>query len=263
MTSGRRRGGLEPSRWGASAILSGMTDTTDPIAQRPVVLASSSPRRRVLLGQLGVRFTVRISDLDETLSAPVDAATFVTSLARQKAERVAWEGQGGDVLAARPSGAIVLGADTVVSLDGEILGKPIDADAATAMLRRLRGRDHDVYTAIALIDTRAGTSETRLVRTTVHVRDFTDAALNTYVATGEPLDKAGGYGIQRGTRELIAGFTGCYTNVIGFPVCEVAALLIGAGLALPGQPPYCRLPDGGACPHELGMAAAGDPAIAP
>lgn len=261
MTSGRRPGGPEASRWGASAILSGMTDTTDPIAQRPVVLASSSPRRRVLLGQLGVRFTVRISDLDETLSAPVDAATFVASLARQKAERVAWEGQGGDVPQPDTSRTVVLGADTVVSLDGEILGKPADAAAAAAMLRRLRGRDHDVYTAVALVDTATGTSETRLVRTTVHVRDFTDAALDAYVATGEPLDKAGGYGIQRGTRELMAGFTGCYTNVVGFPVCEVAALLIGAGLALPGEPPYCRLPDGRPCPHAVTMteaAGAGD-----
>ena len=223
------------------------------------MLASSSPRRRVLLGSLGVRFTVRISDLDETMTAPATAAEYVESLARQKAEIVAWE-TAPDTEAGAPTegeeprtGVLVLGADTIVSLDGEILGKPADAAAATTMLGRLRGRDHDVLTAVALVDTASGKTESRVVTTVVHMHDFDDEALQAYIATGEPFDKAGGYGIQRGTRQLVAGFTGCYTNVVGFPLCEVASLLIGAGVSFESEPPFCRLPDGQPCPHEVAM----------
>ncbi len=224
-----------------------------------IVLASSSPRRRVLLGTLGVRFTVRISDLDEAMTAPTAAAEYVESLARQKAEIVAWEAapvpeSDGPTAGDEPRpGALVLGADTVVSLDGEILGKPADADAATTMLMRLRGRDHEVLTAVALVDTAARTIESRVVTTVVHMHGFDDEALQAYIATGEPFDKAGGYGIQRGTRQLVAGFTGCYTNVVGFPLCEVASLLIAAGVSLDTGPPFCHLPDGLRCPHEIGM----------
>ncbi len=230
--------------------------------QRPVVLASSSPRRRVLLGALGVRFTVRISDLDEAMTAPSAAAGYVESLARQKAEIVAWEAAsvaepgrafGPESTVSLP-GTLVLGADTVVSLEGEVLGKPSNAEGAATMLRRLRGRDHEVLTAVALVDTMTGTTDSRVVTTVVHMHDFDDATLQTYIATGEPFDKAGGYGIQRGTRQLVAGFSGCYTNVVGFPLCEVAKLLISAGVSLDGQPPFCRLPDGEPCPHEIDMS---------
>ncbi len=236
-----------------------MTEPTDVSIQRPLVLASSSPRRRVLLGRLGVPFTVRISDLDEAMTAPVAAAAYVESLARQKAEIVAWEaapedGSGKESDADRgPPNPLVVGADTVVSLDGEILGKPADTDAATSMLKRLRDRDHEVLTAVALVDTATRTTVSRVVTTVVHMHPFSDEALAAYVATGEPLDKAGGYGIQRGTREIVAGFTGCYTNVVGFPLCEVAALLEDAGLVLPASPPYCHLPNGEPCPHEIAM----------
>ena len=230
----------------------------DPVVhqhQPAIVLASSSPRRRVLLSQLGVQFTVRITDFDETMTAPAAPETYVESLARQKAGIVAWESSSdateGEAVRAR---SLVLGSDTVVSVDGEILGKPASEAEATAMLTRLRGRDHEVLTAVALIDTGDGSTRSRVVTTTVHMRDFDDAALTAYVASGEPMDKAGGYGIQRGTRQLIAGFTGCYTNVVGFPLCEVATLLLEAGVEIPGLPPYCRLPDGQPCPHEQAMA---------
>lgn len=229
----------------------------EPIPTPPqpaIVLASSSPRRRVLLGQLGVQFTVRITDLDETMTAPAEPAAHVESLATQKAGVVAWESlPAASADDAARSRSLVLGSDTVVSFDGEILGKPADEAEAITMLTRLRGRDHDVLTAVALIDTRDGSTRSRVVTTTVHMRDFDDAVLRAYVATGEPMDKAGGYGIQRGTRDLIAGFTGCYTSVVGFPLCEVATLLLEAGAEVPGFPPYCRLPDGQPCPHEQAM----------
>ena len=238
-----------------------MTDQPIAGSERTLVLASSSPRRRVLLGNLGVRFTVRISDLDETLTAPATPGAYVESLARQKAGLVAWEaGAGEDAEPARP-GALVLGADTAVTIDGDILGKPADADAAAAMLARLRGRDHDVLTAIALVETASGAVESRVVTTTVHMRDFDEATMAAYIETGEPFDKAGGYGIQRGTRGLIAGFTGCYTNVVGLPLCEVAALLLGAGVALGAEPPYCFLPDGRPCPHALALGLGSDGTI--
>ena len=244
------REGSSKAPWSGMVRYPVRMPTPATIPGRPVVLASSSPRRRALLGNLGLRFTVRISDLDETMTAPATPADYVTSLARQKAEIVAWEALPGTIAVARDSAPVVLGADTIVVLDGEILGKPRDADDAIVMLRRLRGRDHEVMTAIALVDTADRGVETRLVRTTVHMADFDDDALTAYVATGEPLDKAGGYGIQRGTAHLIRGFTGCYTSVVGFPVCQVSRLLLGAGVSLPPDPPYCRLPDGAPCPNE-------------
>lgn len=187
------------------------------------------------------------------MTAPTEAAVYVESLSRQKAEIVAWEPAeqaetADDPIAARRS--LVIGADTVVSLDGEVLGKPANADAAEEMLRRLRDREHQVLTAVALVDTASRTTVSRVVTTVVHMHPFDNATLAAYIASGEPFDKAGGYGIQRGTRQIVAGFSGCYTNVVGFPLCEVAALLEDAGLTLPGNPPYCQLPDGQPCPHE-------------
>ena len=239
-----------------------MADLAAPRPERSVVLASSSPRRRVLLGGLGVRFTVRISDLDETMTAPATPLDYVTSLARQKADLVAWESVPGPESDPTRPGPVVIGADTIVTIDGDILGKPVDEAAAVTMLARLRGRDHQVLTAVALVDTVSGTTESRVVTTTVHMHDFDDETMAAYIATGEPFDKAGGYGIQRGTRKLIAGFTGCYTNVVGFPLCEVAALLMEAGVALGKEPPYCLLPDGRTCPHERALGLDRDrPAI--
>lgn len=235
--------------------LSDFLSTTEP--QRPLVLASSSPRRRMLLTNLGLRFTIRISDLDEAMTAPDEPVSFVTSLARQKAEIVAWETlpETDDDSSANdpPTSPLVLAADTIVAVDGEILGKPGDNDAARAMLLRLRDRAHEVLTAVALVDTATRQGDVHVVRTGVMMRPFSDGELREYIETGEPLDKAGGYGIQRGTRKLIAGFDGCFTNVVGLPVCEVVAMLRARGVAIPTSPPYCRLPDGTVCPREVRM----------
>ena len=232
--------------------------------QRPLVLASSSPRRRMLLTNLGLRFTIRISDLDEAMTAPDEPVGFVTSLARQKAEIVAWEtlpetndNPSNSSVDDRQQSPLVLAADTIVALDGEILGKPVDNDAARAMLLRLRDRAHEVLTAVALVDTAARQGDVHVVRTGVTMRPFSDGDLQEYIDTGEPLDKAGGYGIQRGTRKLIAGFDGCFTNVVGLPVCEVVAMLTARGIAIPTSSPYCRLPDGTVCPREVRLVRDG------
>jgi septum formation protein len=143
----------------------------------------------------------------------------------------------------------VIGADTAVILDSEILGKPADPDDATQMLTRLRGRSHDVLTGVATVDRNRNRLQRSVVRTVVTMRDYTDAEIADYIATGEPFDKAGGYGIQGKASQLIAGFQGCYTNVVGLPLCEVSAHLAALGVAVRAAPSVCRLPSGEACPR--------------
>jgi septum formation protein len=132
-------------------------------------------------------------------------------------------------VAVRVGKGIVLGADTVVVIDGEPLGKPADRDIARAMLRRLRGRAHEVITGVAVVDAASGRSETTAVVTRVLMAPASDAALDAYVAGGEPLDKAGGYAIQGEGAALVAGFVGSYSNVVGLPLAETARLLAAFG----------------------------------
>ena len=135
-------------------------------------------------------------------------------------------------VAARVGEGIVLGADTVVVIDGEALGKPADGDAACAMLRRLRGRAHEVITGVAVVDVRTGRSETTAVVTHVLMAQVSDAELEAYAASGEPLDKAGGYAIQGRGAALVAGFRGSYSNVVGLPLHATATLLRSFGVTL-------------------------------
>ncbi|PCI48383.1 MAG: septum formation protein Maf [Oceanospirillales bacterium] len=178
-----------------------------------LILASGSPRRRELLAQIGVRFEVDVADIDEAPEASEVAQAYVERLALEKAR----------VVAARHTDAVVLGADTSVIIDGEILGKPLDeADAAT-MLARLAGRTHQVLTAVALVN-----GERALVRsviTQVHFRSLSEEEIQCYVATGEPSDKAGSYGIQGFGAVLVDAIEGSYSNVVGLPLTETAAML--------------------------------------
>jgi septum formation protein len=178
-----------------------------------LILASGSPRRRELLAQIGVRFEVDVADIDEAPEASEVAQAYVERLALEKAR----------VVAARHTDAVVLGADTSVIIDGEILGKPLDeADAAT-MLARLAGRTHQVLTAVALVD-----GERALVRsviTQVHFRSLSEKEIQCYVATGESSDKAGSYGIQGFGAILVDAIEGSYSNVVGLPLTETAAML--------------------------------------
>lgn len=130
---------------------------------------------------------------------------------------------------------VVLGADTLVILDGQALGKPRDADDAVAMLQRLRGRWHEVITAIAAVDAATGREAAEAVVTRVQMADYTDAEIAAYVATGEPLDKAGAYAIQDRGRALVASVDGSYTNVVGLPVDETRRLLQRLGALTSGE----------------------------
>ena len=177
-----------------------------------IILASNSPRRRDLLTMMGLRYTALATDCDESHPAGLDAAGVVTELAARKAHAA---GAGAETL--------VIAADTLVLLDGALLGKPRGSDEALSMLRRLNGRVHEVFTGVCVA---LGTREERFfARTAVRFADNPDAVLRAYVATGEPLDKAGAYGIQGPGAVLVAGVEGDFYNVMGLPVCALAACL--------------------------------------
>lgn len=174
-----------------------------------LVLASASPRRRMLLASAGVSFEVRPADIDERVHPGEDPRTYARRVAREKALAV--------------DAPRVLAADTVVALDERVLGKPSDADEARAILGTLSGRTHRVYTAVAL---RVGARvHERLCATAVSFRALSAEEIDAYLATGEPFDKAGAYGIQGHGGALVDRVRGSYTNVIGLPLRETLALL--------------------------------------
>jgi len=192
-----------------------------------LVLASASPRRRELLKSIAPQFEVVPSEIEETLEdAPAPVA--VARLALRKARAVA----------ARVREAVVLAADTVVILDGAALGKPADAREARAMLRRLRGREHEVITGVAVLDSRTGREASTSVVSRVRMAAYSDATLEAYVATGAPLDKAGAYAIQDLGGALVERLAGSYTNVVGLPVEETRWLLakFGVPVSAPAEP---------------------------
>ena len=174
-----------------------------------VVLASASPRRRELLQTAGVDFTVKVSDADEHIEPDTPPHEAVVSLARQKAQAVA---------KACPND-LVIGADTVVVYDGAILGKPADAADAARMLRMLSGKTHVVYTGVCLLYGKK--EETFFEQTQVTFFPLTEQEIDAYVATGEPMDKAGAYGIQGRGCTLVQSICGDYFNVVGLPVAAV------------------------------------------
>ncbi len=185
-----------------------------------MILASASPRRRELLTQIGVHFSIQPADIDETPYANEHPADYVERMAREKALAVA--------LAIGED--FVLGADTTVVCDGEILAKPADAAEASAMLSSLSGRAHQVLTAVALAQ--AGQVRSQVVSTRVRFRDLSADEIAAYVATGEPMDKAGAYGIQGLGAILVADIQGSYSNVVGLPLTETATMLREAGIAV-------------------------------
>jgi septum formation protein len=190
---------------------------------------------------LGVAFRVIASDAPEPVDPGRDPAVQALGLAERKAR----------VVAERLNVGLVVGADTIVVLDGEVLGKPRDETNARRMLRQLSGRDHQVVTGITVVDAATGAIERGAVTSTVKMRSLAVDEIAAYVATGEPLDKAGAYAIQGIGSRLIAGLDGCYTNVVGLPLCETAKLLIAAGVVLAENWRGCRLPDGTLCPREV------------
>jgi septum formation protein len=176
-----------------------------------LILASSSPRRHQLLASAGVEFTVVSPDIDESPLADESPVAYVERLAREKAAAVA--------------GSFVLAADTTVECDGAILGKPVDDAEARAMLRSLSGRSHFVHTGVAV--RRDGDTRSIAVTTEVTFAMLSDDAIDWYLATGEPADKAGAYALQGGAARFVTAIRGSVSGVVGLPMAETMALLRG------------------------------------
>ena len=180
------------------------------------ILASQSPRRRELLSRLLPAFSVMTDDSEEKLIAGESPKQTVKRLAEEKARHIA-DKCGKD--------AIILAADTVVVLDNQILGKPRDEEEAFSMLSRLSGNRHRVFTGVAIIDTQRNKTVTDAEVTEVRFRDLSEEEIRRYIASGEPMDKAGAYGIQDLGALLIEGIQGDYFNVVGLPLCKLGILL--------------------------------------
>lgn len=196
-----------------------------------LILASASPRRRELLGLTGYDFEVQVSEADESVESGLPVEEVVMTLARRKAEavfcnRLASHLDDGNVYhcdngsSSLGGGDIVLGSDTIVVLDGQIMGKPKDAEDAARMLRGLSGRTHHVYTGVALLS--AKRQDVFYSVTEVEFYPLTEEEIQNYIATGEPMDKAGAYGIQGRGAVLVKGICGDYFTVVGLPVAETA-----------------------------------------
>ena len=198
---------------------SGMLESF-PVTEKPtLVLASNSPRRRQLLALTGLPFLVSAADVDESVLENENPAEYVLRLAEKKARAIH----------ADPH-QIVLGSDTTVVEGSDILGKPAHEAEAAAMLTRLRGRTHQVYTGVALLRMSDGLLLKDLCVTDVPMRDYSDDEIRAYVATGDPLDKAGAYAIQHPEFHPVAGMNGCYASVMGLPLCHVTRMLRTMGI---------------------------------
>jgi septum formation protein len=185
-----------------------------------LVLASGSPRRSELLGGLGLRFEIRPADIDEAVETGEMGTRYVERLAIAKAKAVAVQGE------------LVIAADTTVDLDGALLGKPINDSEARALLRRLSGRTHQVHTGVCVYrwpDESGSIVRTATVSTDVTFADLPNAWIDWYVSTGEPFDKAGGYGMQGSAALFVAGISGSPSNVIGLPLDVLARLVAETG----------------------------------
>lgn len=214
----------------ASVVAEQLAPRTARFALR-IVLASGSPRRRELVGLLGLPFDTTSADVDETPHPGEHPAAMVTRLSQEKARSVR--------AAIQPSNhpTILVSADTTVSLDGHALGKPANSAEARSMLARLRGRSHRVLTAITLIDTASGEHVTDLAATDVPMRDYTDDEIDAYIATGDSFDKAGGYAIQHDGFNPVSNLRGCYANVVGLPLCHLTRSLRALGIEPPADVP--------------------------
>ncbi|MDD3165087.1 MAG: Maf family protein [Oscillospiraceae bacterium] len=184
-----------------------------------IILASASPRRRELLTQMGVSFTVQAADVDETMDKSLPPEQAVARISARKASAIA----------CAPDD-VVIAADTIVCIDGQMLGKPQTPEQAMDMLGRLQGRAHTVMTGLTVRCGAQVLTETACTRVTF--RPCTEQELLRYIATGEPMDKAGAYGIQGRAAAFIAGIEGDYYNVVGLPLCRLGQMLGAFGLQL-------------------------------
>jgi MAF protein len=207
----------------------GMTD---------LLLASSSPRRRELLHLLGLAFTVATPFGEENAAPSGDARQQASYLARRKALS----------LAGRNTKECIVAADTLVVLEGRVLGKPEDAASARRVLRALRGRQHQVVTGLAVLSPSTDTLAVEIVETQVWMRRYGDDEIGAYVARGEPFDKAGSYAIQDALFHPVERIQGCYANVMGLPLCHLFCALRRAGVEVSASlPPVCEAYTGHRC----------------
>lgn len=214
--SGARRDADDATQTTADATR-GQTDSTASAGDatmraeavlEPLILASASPRRADILNAVGWPFEVEVADVDETLEAGEGPVEYVERLARKKAEAVA----------SRRLLGLVLGADTVVVIDGKVIGKPRDMEEAREMLRLLNGREHEVLTGVALVRVEEKRAAVAHERTLVRFGRMSDDEIEWHVRVGQPLDKAGAYAVQRHAALFIEGIEGDYWNVVGLPV---------------------------------------------
>lgn len=177
-----------------------------------LILGSQSPRRKELLGLFHIPFTVKVADIDEAMDPSRPPAEEVARVSRAKAEAIS-----------RSAGDVVIAADTIVVLEGEVLGKPRDEADAIRMLTALSGRDHQVMTGVTVLRDERALTHTEI--TDIHFRPLSQKEIAAYVATGEPMDKAGSYGIQGGAALFAEKLHGDYYNVMGLPVCRLWQML--------------------------------------
>ena len=177
-----------------------------------LILASQSPRRKELLGLFGLNFVIRVADIDETMDESASAYAEVARVSREKALAVS-----------RGADDVVIAADTIVVCQGKVLGKPHSPEEAVETLKLLSGRDHQVMTGVTVV--RGNEAQTFTEVTDLHFRELTEKEIRAYVATGEPMDKAGSYGIQGGAALFCSHMVGDYYNVMGLPVCRLGETL--------------------------------------
>ncbi len=188
---------------------------------KKIILASGSPRRKELLEQIGVKFEIQKAEGEERITSVVPEEV-VKELSMQKAEEVAW----------RCDGDLIIGADTVVAVKGQILGKPKDKEDALRMLRLLQGTEHQVITGVTVLLKETGKMVSFAEVTKVHVYPMTEEQMERYIDTGEPMDKAGAYGIQGKFAAYVSGIEGDYNNVVGLPVGRLYQEVLNAGIDL-------------------------------
>ena len=177
-----------------------------------IILASGSPRRKMLMDQVGIKCRVIVSGVDETIDGPPDLQ--VIELAKRKAI---------SVISSQPS--VIIAADTLVYINGEILGKPIDKDEAFSMLKKLSGNKHTVYTGVAIVKTDDSDIHSFVSKTDVYFRNLSDKEILDYIKTGEPFDKAGAYGVQDKGALLVSHIVGDFFTVVGLPIAQVYEVL--------------------------------------
>jgi septum formation protein len=180
-----------------------------------IILASKSPRRREILETMGVSFEIDVADVDESVSDDFSPVEAVCEISKRKAQRIA-ERHGED--------EIVISADTVVVIDGKIIGKPKDKEDAFCILKNLSGRTHEVYTGFTVSGN--GKTKTDFEVTKVHFKELCDDDIRRYIATGEPMDKAGAYGIQQKGNLFVDYIHGDYYNVVGFPISKICVTIL-------------------------------------